>query len=127
MPSRQKNIFCKKETEKLELVTSPGGKQATFAMTTYEADPKREVFGDAGDQTEEFSDENKSIVWFLVKQVQHTIKKITQGNTQGLLSALGPYLWSSLWNAFKTQQDWSSMIWISLPSVIAMVDFMGDI
>ena len=68
--------------------------QATFAMTTYEADPKREVFGDAGDQTEEFSDENKSIVWFLVKQVQHTTKKITQGNTQALLMALVTYLWS---------------------------------
>ena len=39
-------------------------------MSNYEADPKREVFGDAGDQTEEFSDENKSIVWFLVKQVR---------------------------------------------------------
>ena len=38
-------------------------------MTNYEMDPKGEVFGDAGDQTEEFSDENKSIVWFLVKQV----------------------------------------------------------
>ena len=69
-------IFYKKETEKIELVASPVGKQATFAMTTYEADPKREVFGDAGDQTEEFSDENKSIVWFLVKQVKHTTKKI---------------------------------------------------
>ena len=40
-------------------------------MTTYEPDPKSEVFGDVGDQTEEFSDENKSIVWFLVKQVKN--------------------------------------------------------
>jgi len=58
----------RKKTESSEAESS--GKQATFAMTTYEADPKREVFGDAGDQTEEFSDENKSIVWFLVKQVR---------------------------------------------------------
>ena len=35
-------------------------------ISQYEADPKREVFGDAGDQTEEISDENKSIVSFLV-------------------------------------------------------------
>ena len=28
------------------------------------------MFGTANDQTEEFSDENKSIVWFLVKQVR---------------------------------------------------------
>ena len=33
-------------------------------------DPSYEVFGTAVDQTEEFSDENKSIVWFLVKQVR---------------------------------------------------------
>ena len=39
-------------------------------ITNYEFDPKHEVFGDAGDQTEEISDENKSIVWFLVKQVR---------------------------------------------------------
>ena len=39
-------------------------------ITQYEPDPKREVFGDSGDQTEEISDENKSIVWFLVKQVR---------------------------------------------------------
>lgn len=38
--------------------------------TPYEADPATEVFGDVGDQTEEISDENKSIVWFLVKQVR---------------------------------------------------------
>ena len=49
--------------------------QATFAMTTYEADPKREVFGDAGDQTEEFSDEKQKIIYSLAKQV-HTTKKI---------------------------------------------------
>ena len=39
-------------------------------VTSYEADPTREVFGAAGDQTEEISDENKSIVWFLMKQVR---------------------------------------------------------
>jgi len=37
--------------------------------TTYQCDPP-EVFGTTGDQTEEFSDENKSIVWFLMKQVR---------------------------------------------------------
>jgi len=37
--------------------------------TTYTCDQK-EVFGTTGDQTEEFSDENKSIVWFLMKQVR---------------------------------------------------------
>lgn len=37
-------------------------------MTKYVPDPSGEVFGT--DQTEEISDENKSIVWFLVKQVR---------------------------------------------------------
>jgi len=37
--------------------------------TNYLCDPP-EVFGTTGDQTEEFSDENKSIVWFLMKQVR---------------------------------------------------------
>ena len=46
-----------------------GGHSST-KITNYQLDPKREVFGDAGDQTEEISDENKSIVWFLVKQVR---------------------------------------------------------
>ena len=27
-------------------------------------------FGSSNDQTEEFSDENKSVVWFLIKQVR---------------------------------------------------------
>jgi len=39
------------------------------AHTNYICD-QTEVFGTTGDQTEEFSDENKSIVWFLVKQVR---------------------------------------------------------
>eukprot|EP00093_Oithona_nana_P003681 03681.XXX_35529_43133_1 [CDS] Oithona nana genome sequencing. len=39
-------------------------------MTKYVADAQEELFGTANDQTEEFSDENKSIVWFLVKQVR---------------------------------------------------------
>ena len=39
-------------------------------ISKYVADPVGEVFGSSGDQTEEFSDENKSIVWFLVKQVR---------------------------------------------------------
>ena len=43
---------------------------ALNTITNYDIDPKHEVFGDAGDQTEEISDENKSIVWFLVKQVR---------------------------------------------------------
>ena len=38
--------------------------------THYEGDPSEEVFGTASDQTEEISEENKSIVWFLVKQVR---------------------------------------------------------
>ena len=46
------------------------GDHALETMTNYDLDPKHEVFGDAGDQTEEISDENKSIVWFLVKQVR---------------------------------------------------------
>merc|ERR1719376_733454 len=37
--------------------------------TNYLCD-QQEVFGTTGDQTEEFSDEDKSIVWFLVKQVR---------------------------------------------------------
>jgi len=37
--------------------------------TNYTEDPP-EVFGTTGDQTEEFSEENKSIVWFLMKQVR---------------------------------------------------------
>jgi len=37
--------------------------------TNYVCD-QSEVFGTTTDQTEEFSDENKSIVWFLVKQVR---------------------------------------------------------
>eukprot|EP00092_Neocalanus_flemingeri_P017375 GFUD01018792.1.p1 GENE.GFUD01018792.1~~GFUD01018792.1.p1 ORF type:complete len:875 (-),score=158.49 GFUD01018792.1:894-3350(-) len=37
--------------------------------TNYMCD-QQEVFGTTGDQTEEFSDENKSIVWFLMKQVR---------------------------------------------------------
>lgn len=37
--------------------------------TNYVCD-QQEVFGTTGDQTEEFSDENKSIVWFLMKQVR---------------------------------------------------------
>ena len=28
-----------------------------------------EVFGTTGDQTEEFAEENKSVIWFLMKQV----------------------------------------------------------
>ena len=47
-----------------------GGEHSSMKITNYHLDPKREVFGDAGDQTEEISDENKSIVWFLVKQVR---------------------------------------------------------
>lgn len=47
-----------------------GDISSTQKITNYEFDPKHEVFGDAGDQTEEISDENKSIVWFLVKQVR---------------------------------------------------------
>ena len=39
-------------------------------MTKYVADPTKELFGTATDQTEELSDDNKSIVWFLVKQVR---------------------------------------------------------
>ena len=39
-------------------------------MTKYVPDSYVEQFGTANDQTEEFSDENKSIVWFLVKQVR---------------------------------------------------------
>ena len=39
-------------------------------MTKYVPDSYVEQFGTAKDQTEEFSDENKSIVWFLVKQVR---------------------------------------------------------
>jgi len=39
------------------------------AHTNYTEDPP-EVFGTTGDQTEEFSEENKSIVWFLMKQVR---------------------------------------------------------
>ena len=46
------------------------GELISTKMTNYDVDPKHEVFGDAGDQTEEISDENKSIVWFLVKQVR---------------------------------------------------------
>ena len=46
------------------------GDFSSSKVTNYELDPKHEVFGDAGDQTEEISDENKSIVWFLVKQVR---------------------------------------------------------
>ena len=46
------------------------GDHALSIITNYDLDPKHEVFGDAGDQTEEISDENKSIVWFLVKQVR---------------------------------------------------------
>ncbi|XP_040570117.1 oxysterol-binding protein-related protein 8 isoform X3 [Lepeophtheirus salmonis] len=38
--------------------------------TQYVCDAEVEVFGSSKDQTEEFSDENKSIVWFLVKQVR---------------------------------------------------------
>ena len=38
-------------------------------MTIYQEDSLVEQFGSSTDQTEEFSDENKSIVWFLVKQV----------------------------------------------------------
>jgi len=38
-------------------------------QTNYVCD-KQEVFGTTTDQTEEFSDENKSIVWFLMKQVR---------------------------------------------------------
>lgn len=38
-------------------------------QTNYTQDPP-EVFGTTGDQTEEFSEENKSIVWFLMKQVR---------------------------------------------------------
>jgi hypothetical protein len=37
--------------------------------TSYVCD-QQEVFGTTTDQTEEFSDENKSIVWFLMKQVR---------------------------------------------------------
>jgi len=43
---------------------------AAVMATAYMADPATEVFGTANDQTEEFSDENKSIVWFLMKQVR---------------------------------------------------------
>ena len=46
------------------------GDLSSSIITNYEFDPKHEVFGDANDQTEEISDENKSIVWFLVKQVR---------------------------------------------------------
>ena len=96
-----KFFFYKNETEKIELVTGPGGKQATFAMTTYEADPKREVFGDAGDQTEEFSDENKSIVWFLVKQVPTTHDK--ENNTREHPSATyGPCYLSLVLRGIRT-------------------------
>jgi len=42
---------------------------ATHAATNYICD-RPEVFGTTENQTEEFSDENKSIVWFLVKQVR---------------------------------------------------------
>ena len=49
---------------------SSAGQTEEHPMTPYEADPSAEVFGTAGDQTEEISDENKSIVWFLVKQVR---------------------------------------------------------
>ena len=38
-------------------------------MTIYQEDSLVEQFGASTDQTEELSDENKSIVWFLVKQV----------------------------------------------------------
>ncbi|XP_059080328.1 oxysterol-binding protein-related protein 8-like isoform X1 [Tigriopus californicus] len=41
-----------------------------LVLTHYSPDPSDEVFGTAKDQTEEFSDENKSIVWFLMKQVR---------------------------------------------------------
>ena len=43
---------------------------AVTTMTKYVADPTKELFGTATDQTEELSDDNKSIVWFLVKQVR---------------------------------------------------------
>ncbi len=43
---------------------------AAARCTEYVADPSEEVFGTASDQTEEISEENKSIVWFLVKQVR---------------------------------------------------------
>ena len=43
---------------------------ARVCATRYAADPSAEVFGTASDQTEEISEENKSIVWFLVKQVR---------------------------------------------------------
>jgi len=39
-------------------------------MTIYQEDSLVEQFGASTDQTEELSDENKSIVWFLVKQVR---------------------------------------------------------
>lgn len=48
-----------------------------IVSTNYVSDPSQEVFGTAGDQTEEFSDENKSIVWFLVKQVREERERAT--------------------------------------------------
>jgi hypothetical protein len=55
------------ETPRNEKEVAP---EPEIRMTVYEPDPSAEVFGTAGDQTEEISDENKSIVWFLVKQVR---------------------------------------------------------
>ena len=52
------------------MAVNGGDFSSTQKITNYDFDPKHEVFGDAGDQTEEISDENKSIVWFLVKQVR---------------------------------------------------------
>jgi len=52
--------------DEVTMSTSP---QSPLSVTNYTEDPP-EVFGTTGDQTEEFSEENKSIVWFLMKQVR---------------------------------------------------------
>ena len=56
--------------EKLSVSGSVASDPGNVAQAIYAPDPSSEVFGTAVDQTEEFSDENKSIVWFLVKQVR---------------------------------------------------------
>jgi len=48
---------------------SPSALQVQPPQTNYVEDPP-EIFGTTENQTEEFSEENKSIVWFLMKQVR---------------------------------------------------------
>jgi hypothetical protein len=51
-------------------VTVCNSSSGSFSMTRYVLDPSGEIFGTAHDQTQEISDENKSIIWFLIKQVR---------------------------------------------------------